>query len=188
MNLTKTIVFVLILIAATVGGWYYGADFLLCAYICITSLFLLAILFRFPTESYLLMHNLKRLEQEREKFMISVPKPKNIKATIRQYPEIVHFEKSKVRHHDSEKLISDTQKGMYIGFGIYAFLLLGGLMVSYLVQKYSATTSDPAQLKFYKEVFSLVMLGVGIAYMFIYFFPVTTQRSKNLLTLNESED
>ena len=178
MNSLKTIVFVILLTIFQVLAWLFTHDFLVCAYTLINSLFLLSILFRFPDSEFLLIDKLKEVENQKGNIEISIPKKKSFHLITQNHNELAEFLTTKTRIHDSHKLINDTNKGLTVGLIIYLFLFLGGLFTSYLVKHHGAKY-DPESLSMYKDIISLIYIGLAFIYIIYYFSPVNMQRNYN---------
>lgn len=184
MNIIKTIGFAIFLSIFQVVAWYLMHDFLVCAYTLINSLFLLSILFRFPDSKFLLIDKLKEAETRKGDLEISIPKKKSVHLIAQSHNELVEFLTTKTRIHDSHKLINDTNKGLTVGLIIYLFLFLGGLFTSYMVKHHDAKY-DPESLSMYKDIISLIYIGLAFMYIIYYYSPVNMQRNCNKSAIEE---
>lgn len=178
MSGLKTIGFVLLLIIFQIVVWLFMHDFLICAYTLINSLFFLSLLFRFPDSEFLQIDKLKDKENHKGNTEISIPRKKSLHHVTQSHNELLEFFTIKTRIHDSHKLINDTNKGLTVGLIIYLFLFLGGLFTSYLV-KHHSEKYDPESLSLYKDIISLIYIGLAFMYIIYYFAPVNTQRNYN---------
>jgi hypothetical protein len=178
MSRSKTILFLISLVCLQIVAWLFMHDLLVCAYTLINSLFFLSIVLRFPDSNFLLINKLKDIETQKGNIEISIPRKKNFHSITVEHIELTKFVNTKTRIHDSNRLINETKKGLYTGLIIYLFLFLGGLFTSYLVKHYGAKY-DEGNLSMYKDIISVIYIGLAFIYIIYYCSPINSQRNHN---------